>query len=736
MSGIAELLANLGYEVSGSDAKAIGRDRSARDSSACACTPGTTPRTSAPPTWSWCRRRSGRTIPKLLEARRRRIPVIPRAEMLAELMRLRYGIAIAGAHGKTTTTSMVALVLERAGLDPTAVIGGRLSAFGSNARLGPGRLHGRRGRRKRPLVPEAVAGDRASITNIDREHMDSLRQLGRRCSDAFVEFANKVPFYGAVVACADDEAVRALLPRITPARDHLRLGGRRGIRASPMSPRTTCTLEAVRLALHRQPRWWTATRETLGAADGSHVPGRHNLLNALAPWRSASSSGCRSTRLPPASRSSAAPSGASRCAASAGGVMVVDDYGHHPTEIAAVIAAARAGIGRRLVVVFQPHRYTRTRDLLRGVRRRAQRRRRGRADRHLRAGEPPIAGVTVDALAAVVRAGGTVSAFTSCRRSTTCRRGRRALRGRAIWSSRWAPARSAASAIGSSARARSGDAQGPSDDGQGAGGEELPPRRGQRPGRGSASVARLSLERGRGACSACCCWCSASITSIAFAVHDAAAPGRPGSSCTATSGCRAARCRRWSRICAAAASCASISTRSGGGCSSRPGSPTSALRRVLPSTVEILVSERRPVGLCRLGAGPVPGRRDRHGDRPVRPAVFASSTCRSSTAWCSPRRTAERPRPSIDVGRAELASRVIAALTRQPADRAAGCRRSTCRDAHDAVVLLDDDPALLHLGDERVPASASSRTWSCRRRCASECRTSTTSICASSNGST
>src|SRR6266540_1734537 len=212
MSGIAELLANLGYEVSGSDAKAseitqrlagLGvRIASGHDAAnvgnvdvvvtSSAIQPGN---------------------PEVDEARRRLIPVIPRAEMLAELMRLRYGIAIAGAHGKTTITSMVALVLERAGLDPTAVIGGRLSAFGSNARLGRGDY----------MVAEADESDRsflklfptiAVITNIDHEHLENYGGFDD-LQQAFVDFANKVPFYGAVVACLDDANLSAVLPRMT-----------------------------------------------------------------------------------------------------------------------------------------------------------------------------------------------------------------------------------------------------------------------------------------------------------------------------------------------------------------------------------------------------------------------------------------------------------------------------------------------------------------------------------------
>ena len=210
MSGIAELLANLGYAVSGSDAKrsavtdrleSLGVTVQAGHAAANVGDADVVVYSSA----------VRPDNPEVAEATRRRIPVIPRAEMLAELMRLRFGIAVAGAHGKTSTTSMVALVLERAGLDPTAVIGGRLSAFGSNARLGRGEY----------MVAEADESDRsflklspsiAVITNIDREHMDAYGSFAD-LQQAFIDFANKVPFYGAVVACADDAELCAVLPQ-------------------------------------------------------------------------------------------------------------------------------------------------------------------------------------------------------------------------------------------------------------------------------------------------------------------------------------------------------------------------------------------------------------------------------------------------------------------------------------------------------------------------------------------
>ncbi|MGE0865252.1 MAG: UDP-N-acetylmuramate--L-alanine ligase, partial [Vicinamibacterales bacterium] len=213
MSGIAELLANLGYAVSGSDAKRSGVTDRLATLGVTVATAGHAAANVGDADVVVCSSAVRPDNPEVVEAKARRIPVIPRAEMLAELMRLRFGIAVAGAHGKTSTTSMIALVLERAGLDPTAVIGGRLSAFGSNARLGRGEY----------MVAEADESDRsflklspavAVITNIDREHMDAYGGFAD-LQQAFVEFANKVPFYGAVVACADDAELSLVLPRFT-----------------------------------------------------------------------------------------------------------------------------------------------------------------------------------------------------------------------------------------------------------------------------------------------------------------------------------------------------------------------------------------------------------------------------------------------------------------------------------------------------------------------------------------
>ena len=294
--------------------------------------------------------------PEVVAARAMRIPVIPRAEMLAELMRLRVGIAISGAHGKTTTTSMVALLLERAGLDPTAVIGGRLSAFGSNARLGRGQY----------MVAEADESDRsflklsptlAVITNLDHEHMDTYGSF-EGIVEAFRDFAERVPFYGAVVACIDDPAVRDMLPGIT--RRTITYGFHpdasvRGIDPAGDGGSAKCRVE---YHIHGVPA---------GIGEGVlrlQVPGRHNLQNALAAVAVGLEIGIPFERVMAALGEFRGAERRYQPRGEAGGVTVVDDYGHHPTEIAAVLRAARDGRPARLVAVFQPHRYSRTRDCL------------------------------------------------------------------------------------------------------------------------------------------------------------------------------------------------------------------------------------------------------------------------------------------------------------------------------------------------------------------------------------
>ncbi len=393
MSGIAELLANLGYAVTGSDQKRSSvTDRLSELGIVVA--EGHAAHQVGDADVVVVSSAVGPTNPEVAEALRRRIPVIPRAEMLAELMRLRYSIAVAGAHGKTTTTSMIALVLERAGLDPTAVIGGRLSAFGGNARLGRGEL----------MVAEADESDRsflklfptiAVVTNIDHEHLDSYGGFDD-LQQAFVDFANKVPFYGAVIACADDRHLAAILPLMT--RRVVSYGleaesadvGATDVRLAPMSVTATVTRRVA------------GAVSTLGSLT-LNVPGRHNLLNALATVAVALELDLPFERI---ATGLAEFKGAERrfeVRGEIGGVLVVDDYGHHPTEIAAVLAAART-LERRIVVAFQPHRFSRTAALMDAF---------GPAlagADHIvltdiyAAGEDPVPGVTLERLAAAVHA--------------------------------------------------------------------------------------------------------------------------------------------------------------------------------------------------------------------------------------------------------------------------------------------------------------------------------------------
>jgi UDP-N-acetylmuramate--alanine ligase len=403
MSGIAEVLANLGFVVSGSDEKrsavterlqTLGVRVEYGHAAEHVGVADVVVVSSAVRV----------TNPEIVEAVRRQVPVIPRAEMLAELMRLRYAIAVAGAHGKTTTTSMIAMVLERAGLDPTAVIGGRLSAFGSNARLGASEL----------MVAEADESDRsflklfptmAVITNIDHEHLESYGSFSE-LQQAFVDFANKVPFYGSVVCCADDVDLMAVAPRMTRRMTTYGLASENAdvtatdVRLGPL------TVSAIVKRRARRADDPATSLVTLGALT-LNVPGRHNLLNALATVAVSLELGLSFDRI-------AAGLGEFRGAerrfevrGEAGGVMVVDDYGHHPTEIAAVLAAAKA-LDRRIVVAFQPHRFTRTAALLDAFGPAL-----AGADHVVltdiyAAGEDPVPGITVDALASMVR--GAISA--------------------------------------------------------------------------------------------------------------------------------------------------------------------------------------------------------------------------------------------------------------------------------------------------------------------------------------
>src|ERR1700674_2667611 len=398
MSGIAELLANLGYSVTGSDERrspvterlatlgigvAYGHDAAhIGDAEGVVTSSAVRP-----------------TTPEVREATRRQIPVIPRAEMLAELMRLRYAIAVAGAHGKTTTTSTIALFLERAGLDQTAVIGGRLSAFGSNARLGRGEL----------MVAEADESDRsflklfptiAVITNIDHEHLESYGGFGD-LQQAFVDFANKVPFYGVVVACADDENLVAVLSRMTRRVTTYGLDATDAdITASDvkLGPLTAGAIVRRRARSGDDPATSSVTLGPLLL----NVPGRHNLQNALATVAVGLELGLPFERIATGLHAFRGVERRFEVRGEPNGILLVDDYGHHPTEIAAVLEA-RGALNRRIVVAFPPDLFTRTPSLMDDF---------GPAlagADHIvltdiyGAGEDPIPGVTLEALAASVR---------------------------------------------------------------------------------------------------------------------------------------------------------------------------------------------------------------------------------------------------------------------------------------------------------------------------------------------
>jgi UDP-N-acetylmuramate--alanine ligase len=393
MSGIAELLVNLGYDVSGSDLRrsdvtdrlaSLGaRIHTGHNASHIGAADVVVVSSAV-----------ASDNPEVLAARARHVPVIPRAEMLAELMRLRVGIAVAGAHGKTTTTSMIAWMLERAGLDPTAVIGGRLSAFGSNARLGRGQL----------MVAEADESDRsflklspaiAVLTNIDREHLEAYGTFDRLL-DAFEAFAGRVPFYGAVVACLDDAPVAALLARL--GRRTITYGFSTGadVRGEhPQSDGRSAQCDVVYDI--RVPAGAGSGRLELG------VPGRHNLQNALAATAVGLEIGLPFARIASALATFRGAERRYQLRGEARGVTVVDDYGHHPAEIGAVLRTARDGRPGRVVAVFQPHRYTRTRDLVDDFGPAL-----GLADVVVltdiyAAGESPLPGVTISTLADAVR---------------------------------------------------------------------------------------------------------------------------------------------------------------------------------------------------------------------------------------------------------------------------------------------------------------------------------------------
>ncbi|MDT7688339.1 MAG: UDP-N-acetylmuramate--alanine ligase [Acidobacteriota bacterium] len=352
MSGIAEVLLNMNFRVSGSDLRRS--DVTARLESLGAKIYEGHAAEHVSGAHVVVRSTAVRgDNPEVLEARRRSIPVIPRAEMLGELMRLKpHTVAVAGSHGKTTTTSMVATVLARAGLDPTVVVGGVVGAMGSNARLGKSDL----------MVVEADESDRsflmlsptfAVVTNIDREHMDAYADMAD-VRKSFADFVNKVPFYGASVLCLDDPHVQAVIPEVVRRRITYGLSAQADIAAREVRyDKQFGSVYQVRLM-----------GEPVGEVS-LHVPGLHNVYNSLAAIAIGLELEVPFETITKALSEFAGVNRRFQFKGDVGGIIVVDDYGHHPTEIRATLVAAKLGsAGRRMVVLFQPHRYSRTQDLM------------------------------------------------------------------------------------------------------------------------------------------------------------------------------------------------------------------------------------------------------------------------------------------------------------------------------------------------------------------------------------
>ncbi len=358
MSGIAEVLLNLGYKVSGSDLKGSAVTQRL-ESFGAKIFEGHLAENISGAEVVVTSSAIATENPEVIEAHKLHLPVIQRAEMLAELMRLKYGIAIAGMHGKTTTTSMVAAVLAGGGLDPTVVVGGRVDAMGSNARLGKSQY----------LVAEADESDRSFlkltpilsvVTNIDREHMDCYRNM-RDVKNTFLEFMDRVPFYGMVVACNDDAMLRKLLPEVR--RRIVTYGTKRG---SDFSIKLEDAPGKPNLREEGQPlsRFRVSYRKKDLGEFTLHVPGLHNILNATAAIAVGVGLDVPVDAIRAGLDQFRGVDRRFQLRGQVAGVSVIDDYGHHPTEIKATLAAARqCGYGK-VHVVFQPHRYTRTRDLM------------------------------------------------------------------------------------------------------------------------------------------------------------------------------------------------------------------------------------------------------------------------------------------------------------------------------------------------------------------------------------
>ncbi len=347
MSGIAEVLLNLGYEVSGSDLRSSDITRRLHQLGGTIFTGHAAENVHGAQVVVVSTAVSNDN-PEVVEAQRRVIPVIPRAEMLAELMRLKYGIAIAGTHGKTTTTSMVATLLYQGGIDPTAVVGGRLNALGSNAKLGKGEF----------MVVEADESDGsflklsptiAVVTNIDADHLDYYSGLEEICA-VFLDFINKIPFYGLAVLCLDDANIQTLLPRVE--KRYVTYG---------FSPQADYYASDVTYGDGGSEFDVYFRQQPVGRVKLA-MPGRHNVLNALAALAVARELEIDYSVIAAGFASFAGVQRRFQIK-HAGDIMVVDDYGHHPAEIKATLAAARSGWDRRIIAIFQPHRYSRIQAL-------------------------------------------------------------------------------------------------------------------------------------------------------------------------------------------------------------------------------------------------------------------------------------------------------------------------------------------------------------------------------------
>ncbi len=348
MSGIAEVLLNLGYRISGSDLSEtdITQRLSSLGARICKGHDASHVGSADVVVTSTAVKADN---PEVLEAHRRSIPVIPRAEMLAELLKMKFSIAVSGMHGKTTTTSMISTVLAHGGLDPTMVIGGKLASIGSNARLGDGEV----------IVAEADESDGsflklspsiAIITNIDREHMDYYRDI-EHIKDAFLQFANIVPFYGSTILCLDDEHVREILPKIKRRTITYGLSEAADYRAEGIS------FEGA------SSRYRLFCKGTVLGDIELNVPGMHNVYNSIATIAVARELGLEFPVIREGMKAFAGVHRRLEIKGKRDGVLVVDDYGHHPTEVQATLSAAKQVWKNRLIVVFQPHRYTRTKAL-------------------------------------------------------------------------------------------------------------------------------------------------------------------------------------------------------------------------------------------------------------------------------------------------------------------------------------------------------------------------------------